>query len=104
MAVALRLKMMGTKHRPFYRIVALDSRKTRDGMTLANLGQYAPLGKEATIEIDEEQALDFLNKGAVPSETVRSLLKKKGIVREYRKNENGKSKIVWVKRGAEAAK
>lgn len=101
MAVAIRLKMLGTKHRPQYRIVALDSRKTRDGMTLDNLGQYCPLAKEAKIEIKEDLILDYLNKGAVPSDTVKSLLRKKGIVRSYCKNEQGKSQLVWIKRDSE---
>ena len=51
MAVSIRLKMLGTKHRPSYRIVALDSRKNRDGITLDNLGMYDPLASEAKVEI-----------------------------------------------------
>ncbi|MBF0409216.1 MAG: 30S ribosomal protein S16 [Candidatus Riflebacteria bacterium] len=89
MAVALRLKKMGTKNRPFYRIVALDNRKTRDGKSLANLGYYNPIAEPAVVVLDEERALGFLKTGAVPSETVLSLLKQKGIVHEQK---------TWVKK------
>ncbi|NCA95486.1 MAG: 30S ribosomal protein S16 [Methanomicrobia archaeon] len=98
MAVSIRLKMLGTKHRPCYRIVALDSRKTRDGKTLENLGQYAPLGAEAHIELKEDLVLGFLNDGAVPSETVKNILRQKGIVKVQQKAENGSIKLVWTKR------
>ncbi len=98
MAVTIRLKMLGTKHRPCYRIVALDSRKTRDGRTLENLGQYAPLGKETHIDLNEDLALELLNNGAVPSDTVRNILRQKGIVREQTKANNGSVKLVWTKR------
>lgn len=72
MAVSIRLKMLGTKHRPCYRIVALDSRKTRDGKTLENLGQYAPLGAEAHINLKEDLVLGFLNDGAVPVKQLKT--------------------------------
>lgn len=98
MAVTIRLKMLGTKHRPCYRIVALDSRKTRDGKTLENLGQYAPLGQEAHIDLREELVLDYLNNGAVPSETVKNILRQKGIVKKQEKAANGSVKLVWIKR------
>jgi small subunit ribosomal protein S16 len=98
MAVTIRLKMLGTKHRPCYRIVALDSRKTRDGRTLDNLGQYAPLGQETHIDLREELVLDYLNNGAVPSDTVKNILRQKGIVRKQEKAANGSVKLVWTKR------
>ncbi len=98
MAVSIRLKMLGTKHRPYYRIVALDNRKTRDGKTLANLGQYAPLKQPAQIELLEDEALRLLNLGAVPSDTVKNILRQKGIVRMQAKAENGSPKLVWAKR------
>jgi small subunit ribosomal protein S16 len=98
MAVSIRLKMLGTKHHPCFRIVALDSRKNRDGVTLENLGHYAPQSKEANVEIKEELMLDYLNKGAIPSETVTSLLRQKGIVKAQQKAENGSVKLVWTKR------
>lgn len=96
MAVSIRLKMLGTKHRPFYRIVAMDSRKTRDGKSLAILGQYAPLYHPPEIKIEEEQVLDYLNKGAQPSETVRNLLRQNGI-KQQQQAKDGHVKKVWVK-------
>lgn len=98
MAVSLRLKMLGTKHRPVYRVVALDSRKTRDGKTLENLGRYAPLNDPATVELKEELIMEYLNTGAKPSETVRNLLRQNGIVREWQKNESGSPRLVWTRR------
>jgi small subunit ribosomal protein S16 len=98
MAVSIRLKMLGTKHRPCYRVVALDNRKTRDGKSLESLGQYAPLKDPAGLEIDEEAVLRLLNEGAVPSETVKNLLKQRGIVRVPEKNAKGKVRFAWTKR------
>lgn len=98
MAVSIRLKMLGTKHRPCYRIVVLDNRKTRDGKTLKNLGQYAPLSEPAKIELNEEAILGYLKDGAVPSATVENILRQKGIVRIQQKAENGSVKLVWIKR------
>lgn len=98
MAVSIRLKMLGTKHRPCYRIVVLDSRKTRDGVTLENLGQYAPQAENAQIELNEEAVLGYLNNGAVPTETVRNILRQKGIVKTQQKSTNGSAKLVWAKR------
>jgi len=79
--VTIRLKQMGTKNKPFYRIVAVDSRKARDGKSLANLGHYNPVTNPALIVIDEERALSFLATGAQPSDTVTHLLKQRGITR-----------------------
>ncbi|HNX75180.1 MAG TPA: 30S ribosomal protein S16 [Candidatus Rifleibacterium sp.] len=98
MAVSIRLKMQGTKHRPCYRIVVLDSRKTRDGETLENLGQYAPLAEKTHIELKEEETLNYLRNGAVPTETVRNILRQKGIVKVAQKAANGSVKYVWTKR------
>ena len=98
MAVSIRLKMLGTKHRPSYRIVALDSRKNRDGITLDNLGMYDPLASEAKVEIKEEEIINYLNNGAIPSLTVKNLLRQKGIVRVQQKNEKGSVKLVWAKK------
>lgn len=98
MAVSIRLKMLGTKHRPCYRIVALDSRKTRDGKTLDNLGHYAPQTESNQVELREEAVLEYLNKGAVPTETVKNILRQRGIVKMQQKAENGTVKLVWTKR------
>ena len=83
MAVKLRLKRMGSKQKPFYRIVAADSRSPRDGRFIEIVGTYNPIKKTAEVNIDEEKALKWLNNGAEPTETVRSLLSDKGIMKKY---------------------
>ncbi|MBP5280715.1 MAG: 30S ribosomal protein S16 [Erysipelotrichaceae bacterium] len=88
--VKLRLKRMGAKKVPFYRIVAADSRAPRDGRDIDTIGTYDPTKNPAIIKIDEETALNWLNKGAVPSDTVRGLLAKDGIMKKF--NEAKKSK------------
>lgn len=79
MAVKLRLTRMGAKKAPFYRIVAVDGRKARDGQYLDNVGYYDPTKQPAEIKINTERALYWLDNGAQPTETVRSLLKQQGI-------------------------
>ena len=79
MAVKLRLKRMGKKKAPFYRIVAADSRSPRDGRSIEDVGYYNPTTEPATIEINEELAQKWLANGAQPTDTVRDLLKKAGI-------------------------
>jgi small subunit ribosomal protein S16 len=81
MSVKIRLKRFGTKMRPFYRIVVMDSRVPRDGVCLAEIGLYHPIEKlaEKQIVIDEAAVKDWLAKGALPTDTVRGLLNKKGI-------------------------
>lgn len=83
MAVKLRLKRMGAKQRPFYRIVAADSRCPRDGRFLETVGTYNPITNPAETKIDEEKALYWLNNGAIPTETVRNILSKEGIMKKY---------------------
>ena len=81
MAVKLRLTRMGAKKRPTYRIVATDSRRPRDGQYLELVGTYAPLNEE--VKINEEVALKWLNDGAVPTDTVKNLLSKEGIIKKF---------------------
>jgi small subunit ribosomal protein S16 len=81
--VKLRLKRMGAKKVPFYRIVAADSRAPRDGRDIETIGTYDPTKKPAIINIDEEKALNWLNKGAVPSDTVRNILSQNGIMKKF---------------------
>ena len=81
--VKLRLKRMGAKKVPFYRIVACDARIRRDGRELENLGTYDPTKNPAIVNIDEEKVLNWLNKGAVPSNTVRNLLVKNGTMKKF---------------------
>jgi small subunit ribosomal protein S16 len=80
MAVRMRLKRMGAKKRPFYRIVVADSRAPRDGKFIEEIGYYNPISEPVEIKIDGEKALQWLKNGAQPSDTVKSLLKKQGIL------------------------
>ncbi len=79
MAVRIRLKRMGAKKRPFYRIVVADSRFPRDGRFIEEIGIYNPTTDPSTLEVNQEKAADWLQKGAKPSETVKSLFKRAGI-------------------------
>ena len=78
MAVKIRLKRMGAKKNPFYRIVVADSRTPRDGRALEELGYYDPVKNPAEVKIDVEAAKKWLKNGAQPSDTVRDLMKKYG--------------------------
>ena len=82
MAVKIRLTRMGAKRRPTYRIVATDSRRSRDGQYLELIGTYAPVGA-GDVKINEEVALKWLNNGALPTDTVRSLFSKAGIMKKF---------------------
>lgn len=84
MAVKLRLKRMGSKQRPFYRIVAADSRSPRDGRFIETVGTYNPILESDNVKVDEEKALYWLNKGAQPTDTVRNILSKTGIWAKYK--------------------
>ena len=79
MAMKLRLTRMGSKKRPFYRIVALDSATRRDGRALDYLGYYNPMVDPAEIKVDSEKVRTWLARGAKPSDTVRALLQKAGV-------------------------
>ena len=83
MPVRLRLQRHGRKKRPFYRLVAADSRSQRDGRFLERLGHYNPLTDPAEIVVNEEKALKWLKQGARPSDTAKSLLSKVGIWEKY---------------------
>lgn len=78
MAVKIRLKRMGAKKTPFYRIVVADSRSPRDGRLIEELGYYNPMNKE--LKLDNEKAADWVKKGAQPTDTARALLKKSGAI------------------------
>ena len=83
MAVKLRLKRMGAKAKPFYRIVAADSRSPRDGRFLEVVGTYDPIKGADKVTVSEEKVLKWLNNGAIPTDTVRSILSKQGIMKKY---------------------
>lgn len=78
--VKIRLRRMGAKKAPFYRIVVADSRSPRDGRFIEELGFYNPLVEPAEVRIDAEKAKDWMQKGAQPSDTVRRLMKNAGIL------------------------
>ncbi len=81
--VKLRLKRMGAKKSPFYRIVVSDSRDRRDGREIEVLGNYDPTKNPAIVNIDEEKTLKWLNNGALPTDTVRNILSKQGIMKKF---------------------
>ncbi|HOQ09146.1 MAG TPA: 30S ribosomal protein S16 [Syntrophomonadaceae bacterium] len=83
MATKIRLRRMGAKKRPFYRIVVADARSPRDGRFIEEIGYYDPATTPATIKIDEEKALKWLANGAKPSDTVKSLLQKQGVLAKF---------------------
>lgn len=90
MAVKLRLKRMGKKGKPFYRIVAADSRSPRDGRIIESVGTYNPNTEPAQINVNEELAVKWLKNGAQPSDTVRNLLSKQGILKRLHEEKNAK--------------
>ncbi len=79
MAVRIRLKRMGAKKKPFYRIVVADSRYPRDGRFIEELGYYNPTTKPTTFEVDAEKVRQWVSKGAKPSDTVKALLTRAGL-------------------------
>ncbi|WP_428908685.1 30S ribosomal protein S16 [Niallia sp. Krafla_26] len=90
MAVKIRLKRMGAKKTPFYRIVVADSRSARDGRFIETVGTYNPVAQPAEVKIDEEIALKWLQNGAKPSDTVRNLFSNQGIMEKFHNLKNGK--------------
>ncbi len=85
MAVKIRLKRMGAKKRPFYRVVVADSRMPRDGRFIEEIGYYNPLTDPIEIKINEEKAAHWLEKGAIPTDTVKYLFKNLGILADKNK-------------------
>ncbi|MBR1416835.1 MAG: 30S ribosomal protein S16 [Bacilli bacterium] len=83
MAVKLRLKRMGAKQKPFYRIVAADSRSPRDGRFIEVVGTYNPIKNPAEVNVNEEKAIAWLSKGAQPTETVKSILSNTGVMKKF---------------------
>ena len=90
MAVKLRLLRMGAKKKPFYRIVAADSRTKRDGKYIELIGTYNPVKEPAEININEDVALKWLSEGAIPTDTVKSLFRTQGINEKFHKAKNKK--------------
>ena len=90
MAVKLRLKRMGKKRHPFYRVGAADSRSPRDGRIIESIGTYDPNTNPATINLDTELAVKWIKNGAQPTDTVRSLLSKTGVLKKMHDEKNAK--------------
>jgi small subunit ribosomal protein S16 len=83
LATKIRLKRMGAKKVPFYRVVVADSRAPRDGRFIEEIGYYNPTKKPAEVNINEEKALKWLENGATPSDTVKALFKKTGVLKKF---------------------
>lgn len=83
MATKIRLKRMGSKRRPYYRVVAIDSRRPVNGPVLENLGHYAAIEKPAKVVVNEERVFAWLDDGAQPSDTVASLFTQIGLTKKY---------------------
>ncbi len=91
MAVKIRLKRMGAKKSPYYRVVVADSRSPRDGRFVEEIGTYNPLTNPAQIQIKEDRALYWLQVGAQPSDTARSLLSKVGVMKKHHESRHSKA-------------
>ena len=83
MAVKIRLKRMGAKKAPFFRFVVADARSPRDGRFIETLGHYDSTVEPAVIKVDEARTIDWLNKGAQPTDTAKALLRKAGILQKW---------------------
>ena len=90
MAVKMRLKRMGAKKSPFYRIVVADSRFPRDGRFIEEIGYYNPIATPAVVKVDKELAKKWLLTGATPTDTVRDILSKEGILKEFHEEKMSK--------------
>ncbi|OMP68576.1 30S ribosomal protein S16 [Domibacillus epiphyticus] len=90
MAVKIRLKRMGAKKSPFYRIVVADARSPRDGRSIETIGTYNPVSQPAEVKINEELALKWLQDGAKPSDTVRNLFSNEGIMEKFHNAKHSK--------------
>jgi small subunit ribosomal protein S16 len=92
MAVKMRLRRMGRRNRPFYRLVVADSRYPRDGRFIDQVGHYDPLHDPAEVVIDEEKVMKWLGNGVELSDTVRSILSKEGVLKKWHESTTGGSK------------
>ena len=90
MAVKIRLKRMGAKKAPFYRIIVADSRSPRDGKFIENVGTYNPIKTPAEIKVDEDLALKWLSNGAIPTDTVKNIFSKAGIMEKFHNSKQDK--------------
>ncbi|MFA6808639.1 MAG: 30S ribosomal protein S16 [Eubacteriales bacterium] len=88
MSTKIRLRRMGAKKNPFYRLIVCDSSSRRDCKAIEEIGYYDPTTKPHEVKIDEIRVLEWLNKGALPSDTAKSLLKKAGIMEKFHQSKN----------------
>lgn len=88
--VKIRLKRMGAKKSPFYRVVVTDSRNRRDGREIETLGIYDPKQNPALVKIDEDKIIKWLNNGAKPSDTMRTVLSDAGIIKKFTESKKAK--------------
>ncbi len=91
MALKIRLTRIGSRHRPFFRLAVVDSRARRDGRSVSVLGYYNPLSQPHQLKVHQEEVIEWLKKGAQPTETARSLLKQTGVWQRYQLLKAGKS-------------
>jgi small subunit ribosomal protein S16 len=89
-SVSIRLRRLGAKKRPYYRIVVADSRSPRDGKFIETIGTYHPIETPTTVKVDVDRALDWLGKGARPSEAVNALFRNVGILQKWHLLRRGK--------------
>jgi len=97
MSVKIRMARIGRRKAPYYRIVVADSRRARDGRFIEILGRYQPLQAEGKqISVDEERVLGWLNHGAIPSDTVRSVFRKLGIMRKFHEQRQARKQAAAI--------
>ncbi|MGI6620351.1 MAG: 30S ribosomal protein S16 [Bacillota bacterium] len=92
MAVKIRLKRMGAKKRPAYRIVVADARTQRDGRSIDEIGFYDPTTDPVTFKVHEERAISWLDKGAIPTPTVRTILRRAGVLEKWQEARSARGK------------
>ena len=90
MAVKIRLKRMGSNKKPFYRIVVADSRAPRDGKFIEEIGFYNPVSQPKQVKINDEKAVKWLSNGAQPTDTVKDILSKAGVMKKFHDEKQGK--------------
>ena len=90
MAVKIRLKRMGAKKAPFYRVVVADARSPRDGKFIETIGTYDPTVNPAAVKIDEEKVMKWMGNGAQPTDTVKNLFQKQDIMKKFAEAKNAK--------------
>jgi len=93
MAVRIRLRRVGRKKQPTYRIVVADSKAARDGKFIEIIGQYAPRASNMALNLEEDRVHHWLDKGALPTDTVRSLLRRAGVLRKRHEARVGKDRV-----------